>query len=127
MNQTEVAAGLSKTPMYRYAQRIGNELLIAGQVPLNSFGELVAPDDAAAQAVQCLENLRLLLSVHHFTITDVRQLVVYVVGDPIRLQVAWNAVTAWYSQDVPPATLLGVARLGYDGQLVEIDARVIKI
>lgn len=127
VNEAEVAAGLSKTPMYRYAQRVGNELFVAGQVPRNSLGELVAPEDAGAQSIQCLENLNLLLSVHGFSITDVRQLVVYVVGDPIRLQEAWNAVTAWFSEDVPPATLLGVARLGYEGQRVEIDARVIKI
>ena len=127
MNEAEVAAGLSKTPMYRYAQRAGNELLIAGQVPRNSIGEVVAPEDAAAQSIQCLENLSLLLSVHHFSITDIRQLVIYVVGDRTHLQQAWHAVTEWFSEDVPPATLLGVAHLGYEGQVVEIDARVLKV
>ena len=86
----------------------------------------MAPDDAAAQATQCLRNLDLLLSVHSFSITDIRQIVVYVVGDRIQLESAWAAVTAWFAEDVPPATLLGVACFGYEGQLVEIDARVIK-
>lgn len=126
MNEAEVAAGLASTPMYRYAQVVGDQLFVAGQVPRNACGEIVAPDDAGAQATQCLRNLNLLLSVHHFSITDIRQLVVYVVGDRIQLESAWAAVTAWFSKDVPPATLLGVAGLGYEGQLVEIDARVIK-
>src|SRR3990167_7951187 len=112
MNEAEVAAGLASTPMYRYALHVGNELFVAGQVPRNSRGELVAPDDAAAQATQCLRNLDLLLSVHSFSITDIRQLVVYVVGDRTQLESAWTAVTAWFSEDVPPATLLGVACLG---------------
>ena len=86
----------------------------------------MAPDDAGAQATQCLRNLDLLLSVHSFSITDIRQLVVYVVGDRIQLESAWAAVTACLSENVPPATLLGVACLGYERQLVEIDARVIK-
>lgn len=126
MNEAEVAAGLASTPMHRYAQQVGDQLFVAGQVPRNACGELVAPDDAGAQATQCLRNLDLLLSVHGFSITDIRQLVVYVVGDRIQLESAWAAVTAWFAEDVPPATLLGVACFGYEGQLVEIDARVIK-
>ena len=66
------------------------------------------------------------MEINSFSITDIRQLVVYVVGDRIQLESAWAAVAAWFAEDVPPATLLGVACLGYEGQLVEIDARVIK-
>ncbi len=58
MNEVELQAGLPVTPQYRYAQRVGKQLFVAGQVP--------------------------------------------------------------------PATLLGIANLGYVGQLVEIDATVIK-
>ena len=126
MNEAEIAAGLAATPGYRYAQCVGNQLFIAGQVPRNAAGELVSPRDAAGQANQCLRNLQLLLSVHGFSITDVRQLVVYVEGDQAQLRDAWGAVTRYFSGQVPPATLLGVGRLGYDGQLVEIDATVIK-
>lgn len=126
MNEAEVAAGLARTPKYLYAQRVGNQLFVAGQVPRNADGELVGPGDARAQAAQCLKNLELLLSVHGFALADVRQLVVYVAGEHAQLLAAWNVVTAWFSDQVPPATLLGVARLGYEGQLVEIDATVVK-
>ena len=52
----------------------------------------------------------------------IRRLVVYVVGGDTAG--AWRAVRDRFDGDVPPATLLGIERLGHDGQLVEIDATV---
>jgi enamine deaminase RidA (YjgF/YER057c/UK114 family) len=126
MNEAEYAAGLPATPKYRYADQVGNQLFVAGQVPQDGEGQIVGVDDPAAQATQCLDNLQKILSVHGFAASDIHRLVVYVVGEQANLGVAWSAVRAWFSDDVPPATLLGVARLGYGGQLVEIDATVIK-
>ena len=126
MNEAEVSAGLAATPQYQYAQRIGDQLFVAGQVPNDALGHIVAHGDPQAQATQCLLNLRTVLAVHGFTTTDIRRLVVYVVGEQAALPAAWSAVTEFFSGTVPPATLLGVARLGYDGQLVEIDATVLK-
>lgn len=126
MNEAELNAGLSATPQYRYADRLGDRLFVAGQVPLDSHGHLVGPQDPGAQALQCLRNLERLLAVHEFQVNDIRQLVVYVIGDQASLSAAWSAVADWFGGQVPPATLLGVAALGYVGQLVEIDATVIK-
>ena len=126
MNEAELSAGLSATPQYRYADRLGDRLFVAGQVPLDSHGQLVGPEDPSTQALQCLRNLERLLAVHAFHVTDIRQLVVYVVGDQASLAAAWSAVAGWFGGQVPPATLLGVAGLGYVGQLVEIDTTVIK-
>ena len=126
MNEAELNAGLSATPQYRYADRLGDRLFVAGQVPLDSHGNWIGPQDPTAQALQCLRNLERLLAVHEFQVTDIRQLVVYVVGDQASLSAAWSAVAGWFGGQVPPATLLGVARLGYGGQLVEIDTTVIR-
>ncbi len=126
MNEAELSAGLSATPQYRYADRLGNRLFVAGQVPLDSRGQLVGPEDPSTQALQCLRNLERLLAVHEFQVTDIRQLVVYVVGDQASLAAAWSAVAVWFGGQVPPATLLGVAGLGYVGQLVEIDTTIVK-
>ena len=126
MNEAELSAGLSATPQYRYADRLGDRLFVAGQVPLDSHGQLVGPEDPSTQALQCLRNLERLLAVHAFQVTDIRQLVVYVVGDQASLAAAWSGVADWFCGQVPPATLLGVAGLGYVGQLVEIDATIIK-
>lgn len=126
MNEAERTAGMSETPQYQYAQRVGNHLFVAGQVPHDSNGQLVGVGDALVQARQCLHNLNLVLSVHDFTMADVRQLVIYVAGEQEQLSAAWDATTELFAGEVPPATLLGVARLGHAGQLVEIDATVVK-
>lgn len=126
MNEAEVRAGLAVTPQYQYAQRIGHQLFVAGQVPNDALGHIVAHGDPQVQATQCLLNLRTVLAVHGFTTTDIRRLIVYVVGDQAALSAAWSAVTEFFSGAVPPATLLGIAGLGHEGQLVEIDATVLK-
>ena len=126
MNKLERAAGLAATPGYEYARHTGNQLRVAGQVPHNSAGQLVGGPDPLAQAAQCLSNLNTLLSVHGFSTGDIQRLVVYVVGEQQNLTRAWAGVQQWFSGTVPPATLLGVASLGHPGQLVEVDATVIK-
>jgi hypothetical protein len=52
--------------------------------------------------------------------------VIHVVGEQQNLSVAWDVVVAAFDGNVPPATLLGAARLGYFDQLVEIDATVVR-
>ena len=126
VNQQEHDAGLATTPGYRYADLVGDQLFVAGQVPRDKSGELVGAADPAAQAISCLDNLRTLLNVHDFADADIRRLIVYVVGEHQNLLDAWSAVTEWFAGDVPPATLLGVNLLGYSDQLVEIDATVVK-
>jgi enamine deaminase RidA (YjgF/YER057c/UK114 family) len=125
VNERERAAGLAPTPGYRYADRVGRELFVAGQVPNDADGNLVGFCDAGAQAEQCLRNLTTLLTVHGLDRTHLRHLRIYVVGEHEQLLAAWAAVTRWFADDVPPATLLGVADLGYKNQLVEIEPTVI--
>ena len=126
-NSAEITAGLAETPGYRYADVVGAQLFVAGQVPLDGNGELVARGDASAQAVACLDNLRIVVETNGFALEDVHRLVVYVVGEHQNLLDAWAAVTEWFGGNVPPATLLGVNLLGYADQLVEIDATVTRV
>ena len=104
----------------------GSQLFLAGQVPQAADGSIVAPGEPHAQALQCLANLSKVLAVHGFDALDIRRLVVYVVGEQADLSTAWGAVAEHFGGQVPPATLLGVARLGYPGQVVEIDTTVVK-
>jgi len=126
MNELEIAAGLPKTSNYRYAKQVGNQLFVAGQVPHDSKAELVGQTNPFIQINQCLTNLRKLLEVNHFSENDIQQIVVYVVGEHANLVNAWSAIEEWFNGSVPPATLLGVSQLGHLGQLVEIDATVIR-
>lgn len=95
-------------------------------MPLAADGALVGEGDPAAQAIRCLDNLRVLVGVHGFQVADIRRLVIYVVGEQQALLDAWAAVTTWFDADVPPATLLGVNLLGRRGQLVEVDATIVR-
>jgi enamine deaminase RidA (YjgF/YER057c/UK114 family) len=113
-------------PGYRYTDRIGDELFVAGQVPRDAAGELVGIGDASAQARQCLHNLFTLIERSGFNRGDVRQLTVYVVGEHQNLRDSWHVMSELFDSRIPPATLLGVARLGYEDQLVEIDARIVR-
>ncbi|MEO1055402.1 MAG: RidA family protein [Actinomycetota bacterium] len=126
MNDAEQAAGLATTPGYRYADVVGDQLFVAGQVPLDAAGELVGANDPGAQATACLDHVQTLVGVHGFTTADLRHLTIYVVGPHQHLLDAWGAVTQWFGGEVPPATLLGVNLLGYADQLVEIDATIIR-
>src|ERR1700741_2095083 len=124
MNEAEIAAGLAPTSNYRYAERVGNRLFVAGQVPVDSERTVVGVGDPAAQAHQCLHNLFTLIVHHGFSRNHIRQITVYVVGPHSNLIEAWAAVTAAFEMNVPPATLLGVTVLGFRDQLVEIDAEI---
>ncbi len=124
MNQDEIAAGLAPTDGYRYVERVGGELFVAGQVPVDRSGEIIGEGSPAEQATQCLRNLRTVIETNSFELSDVRHLRVHVVGSHSDLIDAWQAVKTWFSGAVPPATLLGSPVLGHRGQLVEIEAVV---
>ncbi len=126
MNEGEIEAGLAQTPNYRYADRVGNRLFVAGQVPRDGTATLVGEGDPAAQARQCLQNLFTLVEHHGLSRTDIRQLTIYVAGPHQNLLDAWTEVVSCFEMNVPPATLLGVTFLGYVGQLVEVDAVVVE-
>ena len=97
----------------------------AGGVPLDSEGNLVGPGDLTAQAEQVLANLAVALAEAGARPEDVVQTTVYVVTtDRADLGVVWDAVQA-SGLARAASTLLGVALLGYDGQLVEIEATAV--
>jgi enamine deaminase RidA (YjgF/YER057c/UK114 family) len=97
----------------------------AGGVPLDADGRLVGPRDVRAQAEQVLANLTVALRGAGARPEDVVRTTVYVVTTArADLGVVWEAVQA--SPYAPAAsTLLGVGLLGYEGQLVEIEATAV--
>ncbi len=103
---------------------VGNRLYVAGQVPVDAAGQVVSVADAGAQCRQCLDNLQVLIEQHGFALADIHQLTIYVVGDLAALHAAWGEAVAFFESNVPPATLLGVTLLGYENQLVELDAHI---
>jgi enamine deaminase RidA (YjgF/YER057c/UK114 family) len=110
---------------YAYAARADQGVLVfsAGACPLDAHGDVVSPGDIGAQMRQALGNLRTALEESGAAIEDVIKTTVYVAsserGD---LVAAWDEVASFFGGHDVPSTLLGVAVLGYPGQLVEIEA-----
>ena len=72
---------------------------------------------------QALGNLQVALEESGAAIRDVVKTTVYVAsGVREDLVAAWDEVAGFFGDHDVPSTLLGVAVLGYPGQLVEIEA-----
>jgi enamine deaminase RidA (YjgF/YER057c/UK114 family) len=70
-----------------------------------------------------MANLELALAAAGATLRDVVKSTVYVASiDRKDLVAAWGEVAAAIGDHDAPSTLLGVSVLGYDGQLVEVEA-----
>ncbi|MGW7824633.1 RidA family protein [Streptomyces puniciscabiei] len=122
--------GLFPPPTYAHASVVeaGTRLaFLAGAVPLDEKGEIVGPGDPVRQAEQVIANLREQLGAVGSDLAHVVATDVYVVsGEPSVLSAVWEVVEAsGLSVGPHSSTLLGVACLGYTGQLVEITATAV--
>ena len=119
-------AGLYPGAPYDYAAVApeGARLVFAaGACPLNDAGEVVAPGDYEEQARIAVDNLRVALETAGSGLQRVLKTTVYVASaDRAQLVRVWRVVEEAFAPARPPSTLLGVAALGYEGQLVEIEA-----
>jgi enamine deaminase RidA (YjgF/YER057c/UK114 family) len=100
----------------------GALVFTAGACPLDEHGVVAEPGDYEAQARRCLDNLTLALERAGSDLRHVLKTTVFVVGAQPELVRVWNLVAERFAPARPPSTLLGVAALGYTGQLVEIEA-----
>lgn len=100
---------------------------LAGSVPLGPDGALVGPGDPVRQAEQVIGNLREQLAAVGSDLAHVVATDVYVVSsEPAVLSAVWSVVEAsGLSAGPHSSTLIGVACLGYTGQLVEITATAV--
>jgi enamine deaminase RidA (YjgF/YER057c/UK114 family) len=121
--ERRVAPQLFPPPAYAHvAVAEGRLVLTAGAVPLDADGNLVGAGDRRAQTRQVIENLLVQLAEGGATADDVAKTTVYVVAnDPAPLADVWEVVRH-SPLGGAASTLLGVAALGYVGQLVEIEA-----
>jgi len=117
---------LSDAAEYAYASSVpasARLLFLAGSCPLNVDGSTAAVGDVAGQAEKCVENLVIALEAAGATLADVASTRVLVASTKQSdLVTAWEVVRAAFGDHDVPSTLLGVTVLGYDDQLVEIEA-----
>lgn len=109
---------------YAASASVGTKLLfLAGACPLDARANTVAVGDYSAQAAQCLDNLRAALQEADASLLDVVNTRVLVASSEREdLVTVWGVVRAAFAPHDPPSTLCGVTVLGYEHQLVEIEA-----
>jgi enamine deaminase RidA (YjgF/YER057c/UK114 family) len=118
--------GLHSTPGYHHVTVVpaGPTAYLAGQCPLDVNGALVGPDDVLAQvdqvAVNALAGLR---SVGAGPEQVVRTVIYVASSDQAVLASVWQRFrqSPLAAAFTTASTLLGVAQLGFTGQLVELD------
>lgn len=120
------SASLSNVAEYAYAATAPADarlIFLAGSCPLDADGATVAVGDYAGQAQRCVENLRTALADAGATLQDVISTRVLVASsDQADLVSAWEVVRDAFGDHDAPSTLMGVTVLGYDDQLVELEA-----
>jgi enamine deaminase RidA (YjgF/YER057c/UK114 family) len=118
--------GLHPTPGYHHVTVVsaGRLAFLAGQCPLDGSGSVVGAGDHVTQVDQIVANTMRALAAVDAGPEDVVRTVIYVVTDgTIVLGTVWRR---FLDSPLAPAfttasTLLGVSRLGYNGQVVELD------
>lgn len=117
---------LSDAAEYAYAATAPADarlVFLAGACPLNVDGTTAAVGDYARQAAKAVENMRIALAEAGASIEDVISTRVLVASpQQADLVSAWEVVRDAFGEHDVPSTLMGVTVLGYDDQLVEVEA-----
>lgn len=120
------SATLSGVAEYAYAATAPAEarlIFLAGACPLNEDGSITPLGDYAGQAAKAFENMRTALADAGASVENVISTRVLVASARREdLVAAWEVVRDAFGTHDPPSTLLGVTVLGYQDQLVEIEA-----
>jgi len=118
--------GVHQTPGYHHVTIVeaGRTAYLAGQCPLDVDGKLVGLGNHLVQADQVAVNALNVLEAAGAKPADVIRSVIYVVSaDNQMLGAVWRRLneSALGPAFSTASTLLGVASLGFTGQLVEVD------
>jgi enamine deaminase RidA (YjgF/YER057c/UK114 family) len=111
---------------YAYASKVpeGMELLfLAGSCPIDKDRKVRLINDFEGQAKLCIENLKETLKECGASLLDVAYTRILVASqDRTDLVKVWNVISEEFGEHDVPSTLSGVTVLGYENQLVEIEA-----
>ena len=110
---------------YACAARVsgGSLVLTAGACPLDEDGRIGPVGDHVGQAERVMANLVTALAACDARLDDVAKTTVYVVTDDREdLVRVWDVVRSTFGDHDAPSTLLAVSLLGYEDQLVEVEA-----
>lgn len=117
--------GMTQPTAYSHLVKYGDLLFIAGQVAVDSEGELVGEGDMAAQFRQVLENMQTVLASEGADFSDIVKITIYTV-DIDALRAAMEIRSEYFGDHAPASTLVQVVRLARPEFLIEIEADAIK-
>ena len=102
----------------------GGLIFTAGAAPIDEHARVVGGTSFASQAQQAMANLvTTLAAAHGAGLPDVLKTMVYIVTtEPGDISDVWDVIRAAFGDHDVPGTVVGVTVLGYEGQLVEIEA-----
>lgn len=101
-------------------RQAGSEIFISGVVPNDVNGNIVCKGDIAGQMRQMRENMKATLKAAGVTFEEVVKINTYVVGEYLKEYVTKGLDIEYLgSFNTPAVTLVGVACLANDDQLIE--------
>ena len=114
------------TQPYTPVVRVGSNVYVAGQVPLDEDRNLIGPGDPTLQAEQCWRNIRLCLAAAGASLADVVKVVIFF-ADLEHVRYEAEVRRRLFAEGrYPAASILQAARVGStEGVLMEIDVTAI--
>jgi reactive intermediate/imine deaminase len=106
---------------YSQAVRVGDLVILAGQMPCDAGANLVAEGDIKGQTRKVFENMKAVLAAAGLGLEDVVEIVSYHT-DMAGLHEVVQVKAEYLPSDFPAWTAIGVTALALPGQLIEIKA-----
>jgi reactive intermediate/imine deaminase len=102
--------------------RVGDLLLVSGQVGIDDAGELVSLDDFERQADQALRNLSRVLEAGGSSLDRVAKVTIFLTDMAANFPKVVELRRRWFSQPYPADTIVEVRSLYRPEVLLEIEA-----
>ena len=103
-------------------KKINSLIFISGVVPNDVDGNIVYKGDIEGQTRQVLHNLKITVEAAGATFNDVIKLTTYVTADTMKAYLSSKACHDYLSSfPTPSETLIGVACLANEGQMIEVE------
>jgi reactive intermediate/imine deaminase len=109
---------------YSQAVRVGDLVILAGQMPCDAQANVVGAGDIKAQTRKVFENMQAVLAAAGLTLADVVEIVSYHT-DMADLHSMAEVKAEYLPRDFPAWTAIGVTSLALPGQLIEIKATAV--
>ncbi|MBI2305607.1 MAG: RidA family protein [Chloroflexi bacterium] len=112
---------VSMPAAYSQAVKVGNMVIISGQVAWDKDGHVVAVGDARAQAEKAYENMAEVLKAAGATFKDIVKITTFVVN-PDDLGKLRGVKDRFFEGNVPASTTVCIKQLARPELLIEIEA-----